>query len=146
MEENQVIRTLNWYYYGIMILTLAVLGLMCYLATRPDFEPVNVMETLGMTLQYVAIGATLIAVPFGLYLVKLFKPATLAKYQEVATMRILIVGLTIPMNIAFYYVLGGHQPMMWLAAISAIGWFFTKPTLGKLDQEMTPDDPNEPKY
>ena len=146
MEENQVIRTLNWYYYGIMILTLAVLGLMCYLATRPDFEPVNVMETLGMTLQYVAIGATLIAVPFGLYIVKLFKPQTLAKYQEVATMRILIVGLTIPMNIAFYYVLGGHQPMMWLAAISAIGWFFTKPTLGKLDQEMTPDDPNEPKY
>ena len=146
MEENQVIRTLNWYYYGIMILTLVVLGLMCYLATRPDYEPINVMESLGMTLQYVAIGATLFAVPFGLYLVKLFKPATLEKYQEVATMRILVVGLTIPMNIAFYYVLGGHQPMMWLAAISAIGWFFTKPTLGKLDKEMTPEDPNEPKY
>ena len=146
MEENQVIRTLNWYYYGIMILTLAVLGIMCYLATQPDFEPVNVMDSLGMTLQYVAIGATLIALPLGLYLVKLYKPQTLAKYQEVATMRILIVGLTIPMNIAFYYVLGSHQPMMWLAAISAIGWFFTKPTLGKLDKEMTPDDPNEEKY
>ena len=129
-----------------MVLTLAVLGVMCYLATRPDFEPVNVMESLGMTLQYVAIGATLVALPFGLYLVKLFKPTTLEKYQEVATMRILIVGLTIPMNIAFYYLLGSHQPMMWLAAISAIGWFFTKPTLGKLDKEMTPDDPNEEKY
>ena len=119
---------------------------MCYLTAQPDYEPVNVMESLGMTLQYVAIGATLFAVPFGLYLVKLFKPQTLEKYQEVATMRILIVGLTIPMNIAFYYVLGSHQPMMWLAAISAIGWFFTKPTLGKLDKEMTPDDPNEEKY
>lgn len=146
MEENQVIRTLNWYYYGIMVLTLVILGLMYYLTAQPDFEPINVMESLGMTLQYVAIGATLIALPFGLYIVKLFKPQTLAKYQEVATMRILIVGLTIPMNIAFYYVLGCHQPIMWLAAISAIGWFFTKPTLGKLDQEMTPEDPNEEKY
>jgi len=146
MEENQVIRTLNWYYYGIMILTLVVLGLMCYLAVQPDFEPINVMETLGMTLQYVAIGVTLVAIPFGLYLIKLFKHDTLEQYQRIATARILIVGLTIPMNIAFYYLLGSHQPMMWLAAISAIGWFFTKPTLGKLDKEMTPEDPNEENY
>ena len=77
---------------------------------------------------------------------KLFKPDTLAKYQEIATGRILAVGLTMPMNIAFFYLLGTYRPMMWLAAMSAIAWFFTKPTLGKLEQEMTPEDPNEEKY
>ncbi len=146
MEENQLIRTLNWYYYGVMVLTLLILGVMYYLTTRPDFEPVNTMDSLGMTLQYVAIGATLVALPFGLYIVKMFKPDTLEKYKDIATARILIVGLTMPMNIAFFYLLGGYRPLMWLAAMSAIAWYFTKPTLGKLEQEMTPEDPNEEKY
>ena len=66
MEENQVIRTLNWYYYGVMALTLIILGVMYYLTSQPDFEPVNPTEQLGMILQYVAIGATLVAIPFGL--------------------------------------------------------------------------------
>lgn len=146
MEENQIIRTLNWYYYGVMVFTLIILGVMYYLTSQPDFEPINPMEQLGMILQYAAIGATLVAIPFGLYMVKLFKPDTLAKYQEIATGRILAVGLTMPMNIAFFYLLGTYRPMMWLAAMSAIAWFFTKPTLGKLEQEMTPEDPNEEKY
>ena len=146
MEENQIIRTLNWYYYGVMVFTLIILGVMYYLTSQPDFEPINPMEQLGMILQYAAIGATLVAIPFGLYMVKLFKPDTLAKYQEVATGRILAVGLTMPMNIAFFYLLGTYRPMMWLAAMSAIAWFFTKPTLGKLEQEMTPEDPHEEKY
>ena len=126
--------------------TLIILGVMYYLTSQPDFEPINPMEQLGMILQYAAIGATLVAIPFGLYMVKLFKPDTLAKYQEIATGRILAVGLTMPMNIAFFYLLGTYRPMMWLAAMSAIAWFFTKPTLGKLEQEMTPEDPNEEKY
>ena len=146
MEENQVIRTLNWYYYGVMVFTLIILGVMYYLTSQPDFEPVNPMESLGMILQYAAIGMTLVAIPLGLYLVKWRKPTTLEKYQEVATGRILTVGLTMPMNIAFFYLLGTYRPMMWLAAISAIAWFFTKPTLGKLEQEMTSEDPNEEKY
>ena len=146
MEENQVIRTLNWYYYGVMALTLIILGVMYYLTSQPDFEPVNPTEQLGMILQYAAIGATLVAIPFGLYMVKWAKPVTLEKYQEVATGRILAVGLTMPMNIAFFYLLGTYRPLMWLAAMSAIAWFFTKPTLGKLEQEMTLEDPNEEKY
>lgn len=144
--EEKVIRTLNGYYYGVMIVTLVILGAMYYLTTRQDFEPVNVMESLGMILQYAAIGMTLVAIPFGLYMVKWFKPDTLEKYQEIATGRILIIGLTMPMNIAFFYLLGAYKPMMWLAAMSAIAWYFTKPTLGKMEQEMKPDDPNEEKY
>ena len=144
--EDKIIRTLNWYYYGVMVFTLVILGVMYYLTSLPDFEPVNPMEDFGMTLQYIAIGATLVAIPFGLYTVKLFKPETLEKYKEIATGRILIVGLTMPMNIAFYYLLGNSKPMMWLAAMSAIAWYFTKPTLGKMEQEIEPKDPDEETY
>lgn len=144
--EEKINRTLNGYYYGVMALALIILGVMYYLTSRPDFEPFSPMESLGMTLQYVAIGVTLVAIPFGLYMVKLFKPDTLEKYKEIATGRILIVGLTMPVNIAFYYLMGCHKPMMWLAAMSAIAWYFTKPTLGKMEQEMKPKDPNEETY
>ena len=144
--EDKIIRTLNWYYYGVMVFTLIILGAMYYLTSLPDFEAINPMEEIGMTLQYIAIGATLVAIPFGLYTVKLFKPDTLEKYKEIATGRILIVGMTMPMNIAFYYLMGNSKPMMWLAAMSAIAWYFTKPTLGKMDQEMQPKDPNEETY
>ena len=143
---EKVVRTLNWYYYGVMIATLVILSLMYYLTSLPDFEPMDPMESLGMTLQYVAIGATLVAIPFGLYIVKLFKPQTLEKYQEIATARILIVGLTMPMNIAFFYCLGAYRPLMWLAGMSAVAWYFTKPTIGKVEKEMTPEDPNMPTY
>ena len=71
---EKVNKTLNWYYYGVMVLTLVVLGVMYYLTSKPDFEPVNPLEFLGTILQYVAIGATLIAIPFGLYMMKMFKP------------------------------------------------------------------------
>lgn len=144
--EEKINRTLNFYYYGVMVFTLIILGVMYWLCSQEDFTPFNPMENLGMILQYVAIGTTLVAVPLGLYLIKLTKPKTLTDYANAATGRILVVGLTMPMNIAFFYLLGGHRPMMWLAAIAAIAWYFTKPTLGKMEQEMTPDDPNEEKY
>ncbi|MBQ7631524.1 MAG: hypothetical protein IJS82_02035 [Paludibacteraceae bacterium] len=144
--EEKINRKLNWYYYGVMVFTLIILSVMYYLASQEDFEPINPMESVGMTLQYIAIGVTLVAIPFGLYLVKFRKPQTLEQYEQVATGRILIVGLTMPMNIAFFYLLGAHRPMLWLAAIAAIAWYFTKPTLGKMEQEMKPEDPNEEKY
>ncbi len=144
--EEKIVRNLNGYYYGVMAFTLVVLGVMYYLSSRPDFEPVNPQETFGIILQYIAIGATLVAIPFGLYIVKWRKPDTLDKYRDVATARILSVGLTMPVNIAFFYLLGAYRPMMWLAAMSAIAWYFTKPTLGKLEAEMTPQDPNAEDY
>jgi len=144
--EEKVIKALNWTYYGIMLFTLIILGVMYYLTSMPDFEPVNPMEEVGQILQYAAIGMTLLAIPLGLYLVKWKKPDTLDKYKEAATLRIALVGSTMPMNIAMFYLLGGYKPMMWLAAMSAIAWYFTKPTLGKMEQEMKPKDPDEETY
>ena len=146
MEEQKVIRALNGWYYGIMVFTLIVLGGMYYLTSHPDFEPMDTMSQVGMILQYAAIFTTLIAIPLGLYLIKWRKPKTLDMYKELATARILLCGLPMSMNIAFFYLFGGYRSMMWIAAISAIAWYFSKPTLGKLEQEMTPQDPNEETY
>ncbi len=146
MEEQKIIRALNGWYYGVMVFTLIVLGGMYYLTSLPDFEPLDTMSQIGMILQYVAIFTTLIAIPLGLYLIKWRKPQTLDLYKELATARILLCGLPMSMNIAFFYLFGGYRSMMWIAAISAIAWYFSKPTLGKLEQEMTPKDPNEETY
>jgi hypothetical protein len=146
MEEQKVIRQLNGWYYGVMALALVVLGAMYYLTSQEDFEPMDTMSTVGMVLQYAAIFLTLIAIPLGLYLIKWRKPKTLEQYKELATGRILLCGLPMSMNMAFFYLFGGYRSMMWIAAISAIAWYFSKPTLGKLEQEMTPEDPNEPTY
>ena len=146
MEEQKVIRELNMWYYGIMIFTLIILGTMYYLTAQADFEPLDTMSTVGMVLQYAAMLSTLIAIPLGLYLIKWRKPQTLEQYKELATGRILLCGLPMPMNIAFYYLFGCYQSMMWIAAIAAIAWYFSKPTLGKMEQEMKPEDPNMPTY
>ena len=146
MEEQKVIRELNMWYYGIMVFTLIVLATMYYLTAQADFEPMDTMSTVGMILQYAAILTTLIAIPLGLYLIKWREPQTLEQYKELATGRILLCGLPMSMNIAFYYLFGCYQSMMWIAAISAIAWYFSKPTLGKLEQEMKPKDPNEETY
>ena len=146
MEEQKVIRQLNGWYYGVMALALVVLGAMYYLTSQEDFEPMDTMSTVGMVLQYAAIFLTLIAIPLGLYLIKWRKPKTLEQYKELATGRILLCGLPMSMNMAFFYLFGGYRSMMWIAAISAIAWYFSKPTLGKLEQEMKPEDPNEEKY
>ena len=146
MEEQKIIRALNGWYYGVMVFTLIVLGGMYYLTSLPDFEPLDTMSQIGMILQYVAIFTTLIAIPLGLYLIKWRKPQTLDLYKELATARILLCGLPMSMNIAFFYLFGGYRSMMWIAAIAAIAWYFSKPTLGKMEQEMTPKDPNEETY
>ena len=146
MEEQKVIRELNAWYYGVMAFTLIILGGMYYLTSQADFEPMDTLSTVGMVLQYAAIFTTLIAIPLGLYLIKWRKPKTLEYYKELATGRILLCGLPMSMNIALYYLFGCYRSMMWIAAISAIAWYFSKPTLGKLEQEMTPEDPNEEKY
>ena len=51
-----------------------------------------------------------------------------------------------PLGIFAYYWMGCYQSMLWVAAIAAVAWYFTKPTLGKLEQEMKPEDPNIPTY
>ena len=143
---EQVVRKLNWIYYGQMLITLIVLTAMYYAFSKGLYEPLDRMSQLGVVVQYVLLFDALITIPLGLYLIKWLKPTTEEKYFKLAAARILMVSNTMPLGIAAYYWMGGYQSMFWVAAISAIAWYFSKPTLAKMDKEMTPDDPNIPTY
>lgn len=147
---DKVVRHLNYYYYGVMALTLIAMTVMYYAWTKQLYTPINRDSALGMAVQYFIIFDALITIPLGLYLIKWRKPSTLEKYQKLASARILLVSNAMPLGIIAYFWMANEQgcymSMFWVAAISAIAWFFTKPTLGKVDKEMTPEDPNIPTY
>ena len=143
--EN-VVRKLNWIYYGQMVIALIVLSAMYYAFSKGLYEPLDRLSANGQLIQYIIIFDALITIPLGLYLVKLFKPKTDQQYFKVAATRILLASNTMPLGIAAYYAFGCYQSMLWVAAIAAIAWYFSKPTLGKMEQEMKPEDPNEEKY
>ena len=143
---EQVVRKLNWIYYGQMLITLIVLTTMYYAFSKGLYEPLDRMSQTGVVVQYVLLFDALITIPLGLYLIKWLKPTTEEKYFKLAAARILMVSNTMPLGIAAYYWMGGYQSMFWVAAISAIAWYFSKPTLAKMDKEMTPEDPNIPTY
>lgn len=144
MEE--VVKKLNWIYYGQMVLTMIVLTVMYYAFMQGLYEPLDTLSTLGVTVQYMIIFDALITIPLGLYLVKLFKPQTDKQYFKCAATRILLVSNTMPLGVIAFYWMNGYRSMLWVAAISAVAWYFSKPTIGKMDKEMTPEDPNIPTY
>ena len=144
MEET--IKKLNWIYYGQMALSLIALTIMYYSFNKGLFEPLDVMSSLGKAIQFIVIIDAMITIPLGLYLIKMCKPQTDKKYFKLAALRILLASNAMFFGIIAFYWMGGYKPMLWVAAISAIGWYFSKPTLGKMDQEMKPEDPNEETY
>jgi hypothetical protein len=143
---EQVVRKLNWIYYGQMVIALIVLTAMYYAFSKGLYEPLDRMSRTGMALQYIIIIDALITIPLGLYLIKWLKPQTEKHYFKWASTRILLVSNSMPLGIFAYYAMGCYQSMLWVAAISAVAWYFTKPTLGKMEQEMKPKDPNEETY
>lgn len=143
---DKIIRQLNWIYYIQMVIALIVLTAMYYAWSKGLYEPLDRMSSLGQTIQYIVIFDALITIPLGLYLVKWRKPQTYHAYFKCAGARILLASNSMPLAIAAYYWMGCYQSMLWVAAIAAVAWYFTKPTLGKMEQEMTPEDPNIPTY
>lgn len=146
--EQKLVKKLNWYYYGIMVFSLIVLTAMYFLRSKGYFTPIDYKSQTGQTIQYFVIFDMLITIPLGLYLIKWRKPKEMEDYARLAKLRILLVGNSMPLGIAAHYYMGTPQytSMLWIAAIAAIAWYFTKPTVGKIQKEMTPDDPNEEKY
>ena len=153
--EQKIIRTLNVYYYGIMALTLLAGTLAYFLIMKDYVQPIDSLSTLGQAIQYVVIFDALVTIPLGLYLCK--KQCTklsvldneeekLQGYKKAASMRILLVGNTMVFAIAAFYLMGAYQSMLWVAAVSAIGWYFTKPSERKMELELQPKDPNQETY
>lgn len=154
MEKN-VIRTLNVYYYGMMALTLFA-GVLTYFLVMKDYlQVVDTMSTLGKTMQYIVIFDALLTIPAGLYLCKrqCTKLALLTDdntkllgYKKAATWRILLVSNTMVLGIIAFYIMGAYQSMLWVTAVSAIGWYFTKPSERKMQLELQPQNPNQENY
>ena len=153
--EQKIIRTLNAYYYGIMALTLLAGTLAYFLIMKDYVQPIDSLSTLGQAIQYVVIFDALVTIPLGLYLCK--KQCTklsvldneeekLQGYKKAASLRILLVGNTMVFAIAAFYLMGAYQSMLWVAAVSAIGWYFTKPSERKMELELQPKDPNQEQY
>ena len=153
--EQKIIRTLNVYYYGIMALTLIAGTLAYFLIMKEYVEPIDSLSTLGKTIQYVVIFDALLTIPLGLYLCKKQckklsvlenEEEKLLGYKKASTMRILLVSNTMVFAIAAFYLMGAYQSMLWVAAVAAIGWYFTKPSERKMELELQPQDPTQENY
>ena len=90
------------------------------------------------TIQYIVIFDALVTIPLGLYLCKkqCIKLSTLENeeekllgYKKAAGMRIILVSNAMVFAIAAFYLMGAYQSMLWVAAVAAIGWYFTKPSI-----------------
>ena len=154
MEKN-IIKSLNLYYYGVLIMTLISGSLAYFLIIKDLVQPIVPMSVLGQVLQYTVIFDALLTIPAGLYLCKRqcskldeLTDETLkhAGYKRAATWRILLVSNTMVFGIAAFYLLGAYQSMLWITAVSAIGWYFTKPSEGKLQAELQPKQPDQENY
>ena len=153
--EKKIIKSLNLYYYGVLILTL-LSGTSAYFLIMKDLvQAIDPMSTIGQVMQYAVIVDALLTIPAGLYLCKrkCTKLAELADeeqklmgYKRVATLRILLVSNTMVLGIAAFYLMGGYQSMLWITAVSAIGWYFTKPSERKMELELQAKDPNQENY
>ena len=153
--EKKIIKSLNLYYYGVLILTL-LSGTSAYFLIMKDLvQAIDPMSTIGQVMQYAVIVDALLTIPAGLYLCKrqCTKLAELADeeqklmgYKRVATLRILLVSNTMVLGIAAFYLMGAYQSMLWITAVSAIGWYFTKPSERKMELELQAKDPNQENY
>jgi hypothetical protein len=150
--EEKVIRQLNYVYYGMMFLALTALGVMYYLLMNGSIEPLDRLSRWGQIVQYIVIFDALVTIPGGLYGFKrLIAPVRTMEdkeqqallYRKYAAIRILLVSNSMVLGIIAYYWLGAYPSMLWLAGIGAIAWYFTKPTVGKMQIELTPEMPEE---
>lgn len=167
MEQNlsrrfgKIAKHLNVYYYGMMILAVIAATVMYLLIVKGIVLPIAPLSTTGKVIQYVVIFDALLTIPLGLYgfkkgctrLLKSLSPETAAltediygKYQSYAIARILLVSNSMVLGIVAFYWLGCYQSMLWIAAIGAIGWYFTKPTGRKVQLELTPPRDTEETY
>lgn len=153
--ESKIVKSLNGYYYTMLVLTLLAGTISYYLIIKDIIQPINPMTTIGQVIQYFVILDAIITVPLGLYGFKRIcdKLRTLEneeikykQYQKWAAWRIVLVSNAMIFAISAFYLLGAYQSMLWIAAISAIGWYFTKPTQGKMLQELRPKSENEETY
>lgn len=149
MEKKDVVKQLNRVYYGMMAGAVLTAALMYYLIMKDVFSPIDPMSGLGQVIQSIIIFLAVVSIPLGLYLfsrkckkIRAIEDETerLQAYLKAGRWRIIVVSYSMLTGIAGYYLLGGYQSMIWIAAVAAIAWYFTKPTERKIELELLPDD------
>ena len=148
--EQQLTKQLNWYYYGMMLLTI-LSGTLAYLFIYQwhVLDPIGTLTNVGQVIQYVVIADALFFIPMGLYgfkrrvdKIRRLEDETekYAQYKKEAIIRIILVSNTMVLGIFAFYLLGCYKSMLWVSAIAAIGRYFTKPTPRKIQLELLPPD------
>ena len=149
MEKKDVVKRLNRVYYGMMAGAVVVATLSYYLIMKEIIRPIDPMSGLGQTIQGVIILLAVGCIPAGLYWftracrkIRTIEDegVRMEAYWKSGRWRIVAVSFSMLTGIAGYYLLGGYQSMIWIAAIAAIAWYFTKPTERKIELELLPDD------
>lgn len=148
MNKAQVLKKLNICYYAIMFAALAAGTIAYLLVVWQKITPIDPLSVWGKVIQYVVILDVLLTVPGGLWwhkrtcsrLAKIEDESLqLAGYHRSAKWRIILVSNTMVLAFPAFYLLGAYMSMLWVAAIAAIGWYFTKPTEKKLYFELHPE-------
>lgn len=153
--EQKIARQLNWYYYGMMVLALVAMVVMYLLVSKGKLAVIDTMSVAGKVLQYIVIFDALLTIPLGLYGFKRVcdkirnmqdETRKLLLYRRYAAIRIVVVSNAMVLGIIAFYWMGGYRSMLWVAAIAAISWYFTKPTARKVQIELAPKQNNEETY
>lgn len=153
--EQKIARQLNWYYYGMMMLALAAMVVMYLLVSKGMIAVIDTMSTAGKVIQYIVIFDALITIPLGLYGFKRIcdnirtmddENRKFSLYRRYAAIRIVLVSNAMVFGIIAFYWLGCYRSMLWVSAIAAISWYFTKPTARKIQIELAPKQDNEETY
>ena len=141
-------KKLNLYYYGMLVLA-CVAATVAYLLIMKDIvRPIDPLSQLGQVIQYIIILDAIVIIPLGLWWHKRTckkligmedQQAQEMAYCHSAKWRIILVSNAMVLGIAAFYLLGAYQSMLWLAGISAIGWYFAKPTEKKMFMELQPE-------
>ncbi|MBP5658433.1 MAG: hypothetical protein J6W89_00275 [Paludibacteraceae bacterium] len=162
-SADQLQRDLRILYYTIYACVIAFLGFALWQNSinvpeegeQGIFAMFDPNEQLGMILQYIVIIYTLCSIPGALFWFKR-KCRQLSKieddeekysqYYQWATLRAGLIALGLVLSCALYVYMNFYNPMLWLAGINAIAFVFTKPTPGKAEAELRPEDENNPTY
>lgn len=143
------------FYYIMYVLVIALFGAVWYLnyttlaETGEPYKLFDPNERVGLIIQYGVIIYTLASIPGALYWFKR-SCAKIAKiededlkydtYFSYATLRMSVIASAMVLDLAAYMLLGAYTSMIWLTAIAAIAFVFTKPSAAKAEEELRVQD------
>lgn len=104
-------------YYSLLVLAIISASLGYLAITRGWLNVVDPLSTAGTIVQYMVIFDAVITIPLGLWL------------QHKGYLKLGLVLAANSMIPAFFmfYLLGAYMPMLYLAGMSAIAWYFARP-------------------